>query len=163
MSNGYFKYHCERYSIKDIKSFVEDLWYEVRNIENEDMLSIIWMGININFPILRNLKYVKKWKSYWTGSIFFKPINDLYCQRNRARESWNKELIEKAEKDYEQWHKEAYGLYKKLKKKIGILWIKTLHDVDRLIEKWEYPMAIKDIDYIKSLQKKWKKWWQFGF
>lgn len=162
MKTSIFNYDCAKYSVLDIIEFIKIQNYDV-SYDNE-MFIVNKMGISIYLPNIKDLENNNKevWKRTGVPAISWKPINDLYSQRNRALESGNTEAISIAEQAYKEWHKKAKKLYTQLKDKFGIKGIKTLRDVEEAIKKGEYPMSIKDSDYIESLRNgDNKKPWQF--
>jgi hypothetical protein len=167
MQHSVFKYNCEKFSIKDILSFLDKSGYKYELVDNRSSggdvdYMILGMDIYISLPDQGRFRELKILKAFGPPGIGWQPINVLYSQRNRARESGDAQKIKEAEVAYNQWHKEAQKLYNELKRKFGIKGIKTLADVEEAIKKGEYPMSIKDQDYIESLRNASdKKPWQF--
>jgi len=163
MRKSVFTYDCEKYSIKDIDNFISQKGYKVDFFpEDYNKYKVVHLNLIINLPDPERLKNAELWKRHGPPSIHWQPFNELYSQRNRAIESGDPQRIKEATAAYDAWHKEASKLYNQLKRKFGIKGIKTLYDVEEAIKKGEYPMSIKDLDYIEELRKNGqKKPWQF--
>jgi len=151
MSKRYpsFSYNFENYSAKDIVDFLVKNGYEVKYLNNS-FFGAAFMVTNLDIYI-RILDYNLILKSNFSpvykffGDIIWKSIGDLYSERNRARESGDKVRIVEAEKKYEEYHKESSKLYNQLKRKFQM-------------KQGEVPKGIKDLEWIKSLDK--KQWWR---
>jgi len=168
MRKSCFSYNCEKYSILDIINFLKEKGYnsefiDERNKNGGVKFEVPNMNITINLPDLERLKDLKMWKAITPSSIWWEAVNDLYSAKVTAHDLGNPAEIKRTEESYQQWHKESKKLYDQLKKQFGIkVKLETPNDVEEAIKSGEYPMAIKDADYIESLtNQKQKSWWPF--
>lgn len=132
-----FSYNFAVYSLKDLIAFVEKEGYEVELQENH--FRIKGTGINLQFPSVNSLLRLNfHIIDSLSGIVLWRMYDDLYYIPGTARlpESLgerDQELLKKHEK-----------LFNALKRKFQM-------------KKGEHPKAIKDIEWIRSFEKKDKK------
>jgi hypothetical protein len=116
------------------------------------------MDIEIRMPELEHIKYIQtnphKWIVFGPPAIYFKPFNNLYFRKADAERLGNKELKDQLALEYKGWRAKAKKLYDQLKKNFGIHHVKNLMDAEEAVKKGEFPMGVKDLDYIKTFNKR---------